>query len=85
MYQYSSSRLIDETIMRAAVFAVISAVVGSLYLKVFTSKKSYIPRIGKDPGVFSLAATREDFLKRGHKLIKEGYDKVCVHQLGSDR
>ena len=42
-----------------------------------------IPRVGKLPGLFSLATARLDFLRNGNKLILEGYSQVRQQLPGS--
>jgi hypothetical protein len=76
MHQYYSFHLLDELFLRASVFVFFSMVFGSVYLRIATPRKPIIPRIGLDPRRFSLTSAREDFLKNGHKLIREGYAKV---------
>jgi hypothetical protein len=63
-----------ETVICTAFVLLLSLSIASFALA--QSPRQTIPRVGKAPGLFGLAAAKRDFVDHGFTIINEGYQKV---------
>jgi hypothetical protein len=78
MFQDALFLLLGGLLDNLSVCSLIVGLAAIIYYGVLAarSKKLNIPRVGKNPKAFGMAAVKADFLTNGHRLVEEGYAKV---------